>query len=77
MWDVGTGDLLGTHLGHVGGVQGVAFVPSGSAIATAGGDHTVRLWRPTGRELADLPASGGAGPRRRLQPGRSAGRRGR
>ena len=38
----------------------MAFAPNGSAIATAGGDHTVRLWRPTGRELADLPASGGA-----------------
>jgi WD40 repeat protein len=58
VWDR-SGQPLSTRIGHLKGVKGVALGPVGEPMATAGDDHTVRLWRPVGgRELEDLPAMG-------------------
>jgi WD40 repeat protein len=46
IWDVATGDLLATLLGHAGGAHDVSWHPDPGRdlVATAGADGTVRLW---------------------------------
>jgi len=50
MWDAGTGDLIRSYEGHVGGgflssgVNTVAFSPDGSQILSGGQDGKAKLW---------------------------------
>lgn len=60
IWDVERATLTDQFRGHVGGVQAVAFDPSGIRLATGDADGVVRLWEPGGRQLitARRPAYG-------------------
>jgi len=52
-------DIRATLVGHTAAVRGLAYSPDGAILATAGADHTVRLWdlnapgrpRPLGEPL--------------------------
>ncbi len=40
------GKIVRTHVGHAGPITGMLFHPSGTLIATASKDRTVKLWNP-------------------------------
>jgi WD40 repeat protein len=50
LWDLSTGELVGKVEGHRGGVQAVAFGPSGKVLATGSNDCTVLLWSVARRD---------------------------
>ena len=59
LWDIGTGEQLGTLEGHTYAITSVAVSPDGSAIASGSYDGTVLLWEfpmiaDTGEVLAEL-----------------------
>ena len=55
LWDVATGQLRTTLIGHGSGVNAVAIAPDSTWLATASHDWTVRLWdAATGQLRATL-----------------------
>ena len=44
VWDAQTGDWQLCLSGHTNSIISVATSPTGDTIATASGDHTVRIW---------------------------------
>ena len=44
LWDVITGNLIGTFLGHTDVVCSVSFSPSGKQIVSASVDSTIKIW---------------------------------
>ena len=60
IWDVPTGVVLHTLVGHTGEVWDVAFNSAGDRLASASRDSTARIWDPaTGRELRVLRGHAG------------------
>lgn len=58
LWDPTTGAALRTLTGHTSWVLALAADPTGTWLASAGDDGTVRMWDPTtGTLLATLVAS--------------------
>lgn len=52
VWDTRSGEIVHEMRGHTNHVSAVAFAPSGTWLATAAWDQTVRLWHvATGREI--------------------------
>jgi WD40 repeat protein len=44
LWDVSTGQRLGTLTGHRGYITHLSFWPDGATLASASSDQTIRLW---------------------------------
>ena len=44
LWDVGTGQLIATLLGHTIQVTSLAFSPDGFLLASGGFEGVIRLW---------------------------------
>lgn len=50
LWNIDTGRIVRTLMGHSGRIDSVAFSPDGKTLATGSFDHTAKLWEvATGR----------------------------
>lgn len=59
LWNVATGRLLRTFIGHSEPVNFIAFSPDGSTIASGSNDNTLKLWSvTTGRLLRTFSQQG-------------------
>jgi WD40 repeat protein len=59
IWEVATGAIRATLVGHTGPVTGVAIAPDGTWLATTSSDRTVRIWDSrTGANTASMRVSG-------------------
>ena len=67
LWDVATGDRVGTLRGNAGSVESMAFDPIGRRLVSGGGDGTVRLWNLRTHAEVDRPLRGWT--RRRVRGG--------
>jgi WD40 repeat protein len=51
LWDVATGRLLRTFLGHTNTIRSVAFSPNGTSALSASQDSTMKLWDVSSGQL--------------------------
>ena len=59
IWDIETGKVVRSFVGHTAMVQTLAFTPDGRRILSAGGDREIRVWDVgNGRELQRLGGHG-------------------
>ena len=54
-WRIASGSTIGAPMeGHTGGINSIAYGPSGDYLVSAGVDRTLRFWdTTTGRQLGD------------------------
>lgn len=53
LWDVETGGLIRSLIGHNGAVYDIAFDPSGTILASASADETIKIWNAKSGERLD------------------------
>jgi WD40 repeat protein len=55
LWNLETGEVISTLMGHSQGIKSVVFSPNGTILATGSDDQTVKLWNVSnGQEISTL-----------------------
>lgn len=55
LWDLTTGERLGTLTGHKNSINSLAFSPDGRTLISASDDDSIKMWRlPTGEMIRSL-----------------------
>lgn len=55
VWELGTGELKDTLIGHTSHVVGVAFTPDGKKLLSAGWDETIKVGKQRKAATVHLP----------------------